>query len=43
MDDFGDWFSGDRVPFVMGELVVGDGGAVLVGSFCGAQVHAYVM
>jgi len=30
MDDFGDGFSGDVVPFVMSELVIGGGGTALV-------------
>ena len=39
VDDLGDGFSGDGIPLIMGELVVGDDGSVLIGSFGGAQVH----
>ena len=39
VDDLCDGFSGDGIALVMGELVVGDDGSVLIGSFGGAQVH----
>jgi len=39
VDDLCDGFSGDGIPLVMGELVVGDDGSVLIGSFGSAQVH----
>ncbi len=42
VDDFSHRFFGDGVALVVGELEVFDGGAVLVLSFCGAQIHAYV-
>jgi len=32
VEDLGDGFSGDGIPLVMGELVVGDDGSVLIGS-----------
>jgi hypothetical protein len=39
VDDLGDRFSGDGIPLVMGELVVGDDVSVLLCFFGGAQVH----
>jgi hypothetical protein len=39
VEDLGDGFSGDGIPLVMGELVVGDDGSVLIVSFGSAQVH----
>jgi hypothetical protein len=41
VDDFGDGFSGLGMTLVVGQLVVLDGGAVLVFALCGSQIHAY--
>ena len=40
MDDFSDRLARGRVSFVMGQLVVFGGGAVLIFSLSSSQVHA---
>jgi len=39
VEDLCDGLSGDGIPLVMGELVVGDDGSALIGSFVGAHLQ----